>query len=96
MREYVSGAVLPGVTVEVSSPAVVAHIRTEVTDGSGKYRYVDLQPGTYTSTFTLPGFVAQKREGIDVRGELTLDTTLSSVPRKRGSWVERFSGAQVK
>jgi hypothetical protein len=45
-----SGAVLPGVTVEVTSPALIEKLRTVVTDGSGQYRIVNLPPGTYTAT----------------------------------------------
>ena len=48
-----SGAVLPGVTVEASSPVLIEKVRTAVTDGTGQYRIVDLRPGTYTVTFTL-------------------------------------------
>ena len=50
-----SGAVLPGVTVEVASPALIEKVRTAVTDGSGQYRIVNLPPGSYTATFTLTG-----------------------------------------
>ena len=49
-----SGAVLPGVTVEAASPALIEKVRTAVTDGQGLYRIVDLRPGVYTVTFTLP------------------------------------------
>jgi Fe2+ transport system protein B len=59
-----SGGVLPGVTVEAASPALIEKVRTAVTDGSGQYRIVDLQPGTYSLTFTLPGFNVVKRETI--------------------------------
>jgi hypothetical protein len=59
-----SGAVLPGVTVEASSPALIEKARTVVTDEEGQYRIVDLRPGTYTVTFTLTGFSTVKREGI--------------------------------
>ena len=45
-----SGAVLPGVTVEASSPALIEKVRSVVTDGGGQYRFVDLRPGTYTVT----------------------------------------------
>src|SRR5262245_33063539 len=45
-----SGAVLPGVTVEASSPALIEKVRTVITDGSGQYRIVDLRPGTYSVT----------------------------------------------
>jgi hypothetical protein len=63
-----SGAVLPGVTVEASSPALIEKTRTAVADGTGQYRIVDLRPGTYTVTFTLTGFSTVKREGIELTG----------------------------
>ena len=44
-----SGGVLPGVTVEAASPALIEKVRTAVTDGQGVYRIVDLRPGTYRS-----------------------------------------------
>src|SRR2546426_2008287 len=59
-----SDAVLPGVTVEAASPALIEKVRAVTTDGQGLYRIVDLRPGTYTVTFTLPGFGTVKREGI--------------------------------
>jgi hypothetical protein len=49
-----SGAILPGVNVEAASPALIEKSRTVVTDGSGQYRIVDLEPGTYSVTFTFP------------------------------------------
>jgi len=64
----ISGAVLPGVTVEASSPALIERTRTVVTDGSGQYRVVDLRPGTYMITFTLPGFSTVRRDGIELAG----------------------------
>ena len=51
-----SAAVLPGVTVEASSPALIEKTRTVVSDGTGQYRITDLPPGTYALTFSLPGF----------------------------------------
>jgi hypothetical protein len=59
-----SGAVIPGVTVEASSPALIEGSRVVVTDATGQYRVVDLRAGTYTVTFTLPGFNTVVREGI--------------------------------
>jgi hypothetical protein len=61
-----SGAVLPGVTVEASSPALIEKSRTVVTDGQGRYNIVDLRPGTYSVAFTLPGFATVRREGIEL------------------------------
>ena len=66
-----SGAVLPGVTVEASSPALIEKSRSVVTDGSGQYRIVDLRPGTYDVTFSLSGFNGVKREGIELTGSFT-------------------------
>lgn len=66
-----SGGVLPGVTVEASSDALIEKVRTAVTDGSGQYRIVDLRVGTYTVTFTLTGFNTFKREGIELSGSFT-------------------------
>ncbi len=63
-----SGAVLPGVTVETSSDALIEKTRSAVTDSAGNYRIVDLPPGTYVVTFTLTGFKTVRREGILIQG----------------------------
>jgi hypothetical protein len=63
-----SGAVLPGVTVEAASPALIEKTRTVVTDGSGQYRIVDLAPGTYSLSFSLQGFNNVKRDNIILSG----------------------------
>src|SRR6267142_1606050 len=61
-----TGAVLPGVTVEAASPALIEKVRTALTDAQGRYQVVELRPGTYTVTFTLSGFSTVKREGIEL------------------------------
>src|SRR5690349_16011739 len=61
-----SGAVLPGVTVEAASDVLIEKVRTVTTDDQGAYRIVDLRPGRYVVTFTLPGFQTVKREGLDL------------------------------
>ena len=66
-----SGAVLPGVTVEAASAALIEKVRSVVTDGTGQFKIVDLRPGTYSVTFTLPGFNTFKRDGIDLAGTFT-------------------------
>ena len=63
-----SGAVLPGVTVEAASPALIEKTRSAVTDGTGTYRIVDLRPGSYSVTFTLTGFSTVKRDGVELTG----------------------------
>jgi hypothetical protein len=66
-----SGAVLPGVTVEAASPALIEKVRSAVTDESGRYRIVDLRPGTYTVGFSLTGFQSVRRQGIELPGTFT-------------------------
>jgi hypothetical protein len=66
-----SGAVLPGVTVEASSPVLIEKVRTAVTDNSGQYRIIDLRPGPYVVTFTLTGFNTIRREDIQLTGAFT-------------------------
>src|SRR2546427_12761113 len=66
-----SGAILPGVVVEATSPALIERVRTAVTDGTGQYRVEDLRPGVYVVTFTLQGFNAFRREGIELSGSFT-------------------------
>ena len=61
-----SGAVMPGVTVEAASPALIERTRSVVTDGQGLYKIVDLRPGVYDVIFTLPGFNTVKHEGIEL------------------------------
>jgi hypothetical protein len=63
-----SGAVLPGVTVEAASPALIEKTRSAITDATGQYRIESLQPGTYTVTFTLAGFSTVKREDVALSG----------------------------
>ncbi|MBM3779289.1 MAG: TonB-dependent receptor [Acidimicrobiia bacterium] len=82
-----TGAVLPGVTVEASSPALIERVRVAVTDTQGQYKIVDLRPGLYAVTFTLPGFSTYRREGIElttgftatVNGDLTVGSLEETV-----------------
>src|SRR5712692_1358183 len=67
-----SGAVLPGVTVEASSPALIEKVRTAVTNAEGRYNIIDLRPGAYVMTFTLPGFSTVRREGLDLGANVDL------------------------
>ncbi|HEY3157757.1 MAG TPA: TonB-dependent receptor, partial [Vicinamibacterales bacterium] len=69
-----TGAVLPGVTVEAASPALIERARTATTDGTGRFRIENLQPGPYTVTFSLTGFSTVKREGLTLSG-----TTVTTV-----------------
>ena len=77
-----SGGVLPGVTVEASSPALIERTRSAVTDGQGLYRIVSLVPGVYTVTFSLEGFSGLKRDGLELTTGFTAQVSPSS-SRKR-------------
>src|SRR4029453_3853699 len=66
-----SGAVLPGVTVEVASPVLIEKVRSVVTGETGQYRVENLRPGTYSMTITLPGFSTVKRDGVELTGTFT-------------------------
>ena len=71
-----TGAVLPGVTVEASSPALIEKSRTVVTDGAGQCKIVDLEPGTYEVAFTLSGFKGVRRSGILLEGNFTAQVSV--------------------
>src|SRR5256714_4134465 len=66
-----SGAVLPGVTVEASSPALIEKVRTAVTDGTGQYAIENLRPGVYSVKFTLAGFAVVQRDEVELSGSFT-------------------------
>jgi hypothetical protein len=83
-----SGAVLPGVTVEAASPALIEKIRTGVTDGNGAYRITELFPGTYSVTFALTGFSTVKRENLELTGSFVATI---NVELKVGSVAETIT-----
>jgi hypothetical protein len=71
------GLPMPGVTVEASSPALIEKVRSVVTDGEGRYSIIDLRPGSYVVTFSLPGFSTVRREGIDLASGFTANVSVS-------------------
>ncbi len=83
-----SGGVLPGVTVEASSPALIEKVRTAVSDGSGQYRIENVRPGTYTIRFSLEGFTSVAREGVELTGGAT---SLVNVEMRVGSLNETIT-----
>src|ERR1041385_843240 len=84
-----TGAVLPGVTVEVASPALIEKVRSAVTDGEGAYKIINLRPGTYSVTFTLTGFSTVKREGIELTSAFTANV---NADMKVGQGSEPITG----
>ena len=79
-----TGGILPGVTVEASSPVLIERARSAVTNDNGVYRIVELQPGTYTVTFTLPGFAIVRREGLDLPSNFTTCGHVAVLARRPG------------
>jgi hypothetical protein len=77
-----SGGVLPGVIVEVASPALIEQVRSAVSDGAGQYRIENLAPGTYSVSYTLPGFATVQRAGVQVTTGVTI--TLNAEMRVGG------------
>ena len=75
-----SGAVMPGVTVEATSDALIEKIRTATTDGAGQFRIVDLPVGNYSVTFKLPGFTTVRRQGVALTGNRSDKGTGASRP----------------
>ena len=82
-----SGGVLPGVTVEASSPALIEKTRSTVTSGSGTYSIPALRPGTYTVKFELPGFGTVK--GTAIRFTFTIDVQGQQAPVTYEGTVEK-------
>ena len=66
-----TGGVLPGVTVEARSDALIEGVRSAVTDGNGQYLIVALAVGSYDITFSLPGFGTVLREGVELSSGFT-------------------------
>jgi hypothetical protein len=66
-----SGAVLPGVTIEIASDVLIERTRSAVTDADGQYKIIDLRPGTYVMTFSLEGFQSLRREGLELPANFT-------------------------
>ncbi|MBI1872736.1 MAG: TonB-dependent receptor [Acidobacteria bacterium] len=60
-----TNAVLPGVTVTASGPAIMG-VQTAVSNEQGQYRFPALPPGSYKLTYELTGFSTVVREGIIV------------------------------
>src|SRR5687767_2907761 len=83
-----SGAVMPGVTVEASSPALIEKVRTVFTDAQGRYNIVDLRPGEYTVVFTLTGFSTVRRQNILLSAAFTANV---NAELKVGAQIGRAS-----
>jgi hypothetical protein len=80
-----SGAVLPGVTVEVENPVLIEKPRRAVANSMGQFQLADLPPGTYIATFSLPGLRTVKHEGVEV---LASSTTIVKVEMSVGAITE--------
>lgn len=88
-----TGAVLPGVTVEAASPALIEKVRSVVSDSAGQYKIVNLVPGVYTVTFTLPGFSTTRHEAVELTASFT--ATVNAEMRRRLERPARFEGRRL-
>jgi hypothetical protein len=66
-----SNAVIPGVTVEVTSPALIEKVRSTTTDNNGRYQITALPAGTYTIKFSLAGFSTVERGNVQLNADFT-------------------------
>jgi hypothetical protein len=73
-----SGAVLPGVTVTASSPALQVKEVSDVTNAQGEYRLTPLPIGTYVVSYSLSGFETIRRDGVrlDIGMQAKLDVAM--------------------
>ncbi len=85
-----SGTVVPGVTVEASSAALIEGKRATTTGGNGEYRIVDLRPGDYTVTFTHEGFRTVRRENVTLGASNTVTLNEDLCDRTNGAGIDRF------
>jgi len=83
-----SGAVLPGVTVEATSPALIEGTRTVSTNEAGRYSIINLRPGTYTVTFSLQSFSTVKRADVELTSDFTANVNSQLMP---GAVVETIT-----
>src|SRR5258708_7303890 len=83
-----SGAIMPNVVVEASSPALIERSRTVTTNGQGRYEIFDLRPGTYSVTFTSAGFKTIKRDGIEVLANVSVPVYVEMAVGGVGEIVE--------
>jgi len=90
-----SGAVVPGVTVEAASPALIERVRAAVTDQQGRYRLSEVSPGTYVLTFTQPGFATLKREGLELRTNFTAEIDIQMTVSQQQQTIEVTAAAQL-
>lgn len=72
-----AGLAMPGVTIEAASPALIEKVRSTISDGEGRYNIVDLRPGVYTITFSLPGFSTVKRDGVEIGAGFTATVNIA-------------------
>jgi hypothetical protein len=90
-----SGALIPGVSVEASSPALIEKFRAATTNSQGEYKLVDLRPGTYTVTFRLAGFTSVKRGGIELSADFTATVDADLAVGSATQTVEIQAGAPL-
>ena len=85
------GSSLPGVTVQLSSPALMGGVHEETTSGKGSYRFINLPPGTYAIVFGLDGFETVRRSNVKV----SIDATVTEDIVMKVAAVQEFLTVQA-
>jgi hypothetical protein len=90
-----TGAVLPGATVEVTSPQLIERTRSTVTDSNGRYQIVSLPVGIYKVTFTLSGFATLESANIELTSDVTAPVNAEMTVGARSEVVTVTAAAAV-
>src|SRR5881628_1885881 len=84
---FAMSGVMPGVLVDVTSPAHIEQVRSATTDDSGQYRITRLPVGIYTVTFTLEGFSRQQRDNVELTTGFTAPVNATMAVGQRSETV---------
>lgn len=91
------GGVLPGVSVQVSSPAIIGGALAMTTGEKGQLRFPALPPGSYVLSVELPGFAAYREDGIQIGAGATLERTIVlTIAGRAESVVVEGTGSRIE
>ncbi|MCK4830724.1 TonB-dependent receptor, partial [bacterium] len=88
-------AALPRVTVEISSPALMGGIHSQVTSDKGTFRFVNLPPGTYKIVCKLEGFQTVEKKEIKLLIGMTVTENISLKPKTIEEYITVTAASPV-